>query len=370
MPVATISSAASVSEVRDVIAGKPPAIEATLASYAKEQRSKTWADLFITNALFVHRDANQQQVAEIMGDARMIPAEGDHARVPVVAMVFGLPVGETDVGFDVEDSQGKELASEKRTVTVQERQRVAFVSAELEFAPEAAGTYHVHVHRAKDDAEIGHAHVAIVTDSDDDEVVDSEDEDSSTDGNPDVDVVVAEAGLEDPLRLMGIRSSWAERSYPRRVGFTWFTRGSRGWAGSDVVVTAYVLDDAGKIVGRADGCYMPELRPERPWSCIGQSMDSAPPLAMKEGAYDIVFAVNDRPVAYWPMEATIRDDPEPGGGLERWMEQVRRGIVHAQKNGAAPATDKGAKPEKKPAGPDKKPAKPAPPKPAPPSAKR
>ena len=31
---------------------------------------------------------------------------------------------------------------------------------------------------------------------------------------------------------------------------------------------------------------------------------------MKAGAYDIVFTLNDRPVAMWPMDAAIKVDHE------------------------------------------------------------
>jgi hypothetical protein len=56
-----------------------------------------------------------------------------------------------------------------------------------------------------------------------------------------------------------------------------------------------------------------------------------PPLAAKEGPYDIVFAINDRPVAWWPMEAAIRKDHAPGSDVERWMNEMKRVVVKRQK---------------------------------------
>ena len=57
-------------------------------------------------------------------------------------------------------------------------------------------------------------------------------------------------------------------------------------------ITAFVLDDAGTIVGRADGCFRPELRPETAWSCTDLVTTQGLPLPVKEGRYDIVFAIN------------------------------------------------------------------------------
>ena len=64
------------------------------------------------------------------------------------------------------------------------------------------------------------------------------------------DVVVASYAREEPFALSGIRANWVEWRYPRRVGFTWFARGSRGWSGTNVAISAFVLDESGKIVGR------------------------------------------------------------------------------------------------------------------------
>ena len=124
--------------------------------------------------------------------------------------------------------------------------------------------------------------------------------------------MVARVGQEEPLVLAGIRSFWSERSYPRRVSFSWFVRATRGWTGHDAVVVAYVLDDAGHVVGRIDGCYESELRPERSWTCLAAAGMESTALASNVGSYDVVFTINERPVAWWPMEAVL-DKDEAGG---------------------------------------------------------
>ena len=90
-------------------------------------------------------------------------------------------------------------------------------------------------------------------------------------------------------------------------------------------ITSYVLDDEGHIVGRNEGCFQTEVRPEHSWSCMG-SGGEPPPLA-KAGAYDIVFAINDRPVAWWPMEATLRRDSPSSSEMQRWLQDMRRIVV-------------------------------------------
>ena len=147
------------------------------------------------------------------------------------------------------------------------------------------------------------------------------------DGQPDVDVVVARLATESPLVLAGIRSTWTERSYPRRVQFTWFARGTRGWAGRDAIIAAYVLDQAGRVVGQSEGCFFPELRPENTWACLGTGGMMPPPLAEKAGSYDIVFTINERPVAWWPMEATLRKDAPTTTEMDRWLQDMRRVVV-------------------------------------------
>ncbi len=333
--LAPISSAVAASEVREVEAGHPPVVQKALAEYAQKHRGKTYADLFITDRLSVSRDPNDQQVAHILGDAHVIEAKQDGTRIPVVAMVFGLPKGPNDVEFDAKDPNGNVVASWPATVRVGEHQRVSFVSGNLRFSPKTHGKYVVTLKSGGKD--IGQSMVSLQLEDDDEDLHDEHSTDSVDDGDPDVDIVVAMMGNDDPLALMGIRAAWAERSYPRRVGYTWFARGTRGWSGTNVSISAFVLDDEGNIVGRSDGCFKSELRPEHTWSCLGTSGMAPPPLAKKEGQYDIVFAINDRPVAWWPMEAAIRKDHAPGSDVERWMKEMKRVVVKRQK-GTAPPT--------------------------------
>jgi S1-C subfamily serine protease len=338
-PLGPISSAVSVSELRDVAQGHPPPIEAKMAVYAKKQRERQYADVFITDRLSVTRDANDQQVAAIMGDAHSIDIDDDgRVKVPAVAMLFGLGKGSHEVGFEVRDAASDVIASESTTVRVGEHQRVAFASTSMEFKSKTHGKHAVVAKLG--DKELGRSYVNLEVSDDDDELSDEHDSDASDDGEPDVDVVVASAGRDNPLGLMGIRAGWAERTYPRRVEYTWFARATRGWSGTDVSITAFVLDEAGHIVGRTDGCFNPEVRPEKAWSCMGVGGMSPPPLAQKEGPYDIVFAINDRPVAWWPMEATIRQDHAPGSDLERWMKDVKRTVAkrHRHDPSSTPTT--------------------------------
>src|SRR5262249_23264259 len=156
-----------------------------------------------------------------------------------------------------------------------------FASASFEIQPKMDGRYDVELKR--EGALIGDTHIHLQVPGHDEEMIEDEEDEAMHD--PTVDVVVAAMGVSEPLRLAGVRASWDPRSFPRRVdGFTWFARGSRGWSGSDVVLSAYVLDEQGTIAGRSIGCYQPELRPEREWSCLGQGSG---PLLMKAGAYDI-----------------------------------------------------------------------------------
>jgi hypothetical protein len=349
-PTGAISSAVTSAELRQVIAGTPPAIQPVLSAYAKEQRGKVWADLFITDRLSVSRDANDQQVALIYGNAKSIDADERDTRIPAAAMLFGLPKGSQSIDFEVHDPNDGIIAVDSKAVTVGETQRVAFASTQMHFAAKSGGKYAVVVKRGG--AEIGRTFVHLELANDDDDLVDQDDADSVDDGQPDVDVVVAQAGHENPLMMSGIRAAWAEKSYPRRVGFTWFARATRGWSGTNVSLTAFVLDDQGSVVGRSDGCFADEVRPERTWSCVGGMGGlSLPPLADKQGAYDIVFAINDRPVAWWPMEAIIRKDLAPGSDVERWMKELRR---IATKRLKAPQAKPIPLPVKSPASPSKK----------------
>lgn len=355
-PVASISSATYAPDVREVIAGRPPAAQPVLAEYAKKQRSRVYADLFITDRLSVGRSASGEQVASIFGNSRTVAARPDGVHVPVVAMLFGLGKGTHEVDFTATDPNNAVVATWPATITIENKQRVAFASAHLRFTPKVHGKYHVVA--TKDGKEIGRSTVNLELDDDDDDLAEEDEEDAVEDGDPDVDIVVAQGGNDDPLMMRNIRAGWFERSYPRRVGFTWMARGTRGWSGRHVSITAYVLDEAGNIVGRSDGCFQPELRPTHPWSCFGSA---SPPLATQEGSFDIVFAINDKPVAWWPMEAVVRRDHHPGSAVDRWMRELKRQGSKKQRKPTPPAPP-GPKPPAPP-GPAKPPAAPpAPPK--------
>ncbi|HEY1694997.1 MAG TPA: serine protease [Polyangiaceae bacterium] len=331
-----ISSAVSVSEVRETALGHPAAVEAALAAYAKDQRAREWADVFVTDHLSVARDAEDQPTAAIYGNAKSIEVgDDDHVHIPAVAMLFGLPKGSHDVTFEVRDPNETVLASETTTVKVGDKQRVAFASSSMQFL--AARSHGKHAVVAKlGDKELGRSFVNVMLPDDDDDLEDDHDSDATDDGNPDVDVVVAAAGHDDPLAMMGIRAAWAERTYPRRVEYTWFARATRGWSGTNVSITSYVLDEQGHIVGRNEGCFQNEVRPEHSWACMGSGGGSPFPLASGEGPYDIVFAINDRPVAWWPMEAIIQQQHAPGSDLQRWMKEMHRAVIKRRQT--TPAT--------------------------------
>jgi S1-C subfamily serine protease len=321
-----ISFGPSISEVRDVAEGHPPAIEATLAAYAKAERAKQYADLFITDSLSVARDANDQPVARIAGNETSIDVDDDGTRIPTVAMLFGLPPGSNEVTFEVHDPVDATVASETTTVRVADKQRVAFASSKMDFKPKTHGKFAVLAKLGT--KEIGRSYVNLELGDDDDDLVDDNDADGTDDGNPDVDVVVARMGMADPLLLQGVSSAWAERSYPRRISYTWFARATRGWSGRNVSIAAFVLDESGHIVGRSQGCFKDEVRPELVWGCGGLGGS----LPNQEGRYDLVFALNDRPVAWWPMEAMIRTDHAPGSDLDRWMRDVKRAVAKRRRN--------------------------------------
>ncbi|MGH7282890.1 MAG: S1C family serine protease [Polyangiaceae bacterium] len=340
-PTGPISSAVSVSELKAVEANTPPPMQSVVAAYAKAQRGKQFANLFVTDRVLVGRDEDGQPVASLMGNAKVIVADPKDTVVPVVAMLFGLPTGKQDISFELHDSDDHVVANKSRHAHVRENQRVAFAKTELHFPAKNTGNYEVVV--KYNNKEMGRSRVALaVSGGDDDEVEMGSGADSMEGADPDVDVVVAEASSDDPLLIQGIRAAWTERSYPRRVDFNWFARASRGWSGTNVAVGAYVLDDKGVIVGRAEGCFLPEVRPEKPWACAGSVSDVDSPLPKSEGQYDIVFTVNDRPVAWWPMEAVLkRGTAVDGAG---WTKDAP--AVNAQKasddktNKAAGKTDK------------------------------
>ncbi len=322
---ASIFSAVAVSELHEVLSGHRAPVEKKLFDYANAQRKRTYADLFITTRFQLAKDENGRPTAHMMGDARSVEIEDDGSvTVPCVAMLFGLAPGESQIKFEARDASGKVVAQTQSTTTLEEKQRVAFATAELTFKAPDEGHYTIAA--LKDGTELGHAIVA-AEQQDEDETLHSHDPDTGDDGQPDVDVIVARLANQSPLVLAGIRSTWTERSYPRRVQFTWFARGTRGWTGHDVIIAAYVLDETGRVVGQSQGCYWPEVRPENAWSCIGTGGMMPPPLAEKAGAYDIVFTVNERPVAWWPMEATLRKDSPSSADMEHWLQDMRRVVV-------------------------------------------
>jgi S1-C subfamily serine protease len=327
---ASIFSAVAVSELHEVLAGRRSPLEKKLFDYANEQRKRTYADLFIANRFQIGKDETGRPAAYLVGDSRSIAIDEDgNVDVPCVAMLFGIPPGETRVRFEARDASGKVVASSDSTTTLEEKQRVAFASASLTFKAPTEGHYNIVA--LKDGTEIGRAVVA-AEEQGDDETLHTHDPDVADDGQPDVDVVVARIANESPLMLAGIRSTWTERSYPRRVQFTWFARGTRGWTGRDVIVAAYVLDEQGHVVGQSEGCFWPELRPENTWACVGNGGMMPPPLAEHAGAYDIVFTLNERPVAWWPMEATLRKDAPTSSDMERWVQDMRRIVVPPAKH--------------------------------------
>lgn len=325
-PLGPISSAVALSELRETCLGHAAPVEATMAAYAREQRKRRWADLFVTNQFQVSRDEQDQPVASIVGNARDLEiADDGSVQVPAVAMLFGLGPGSHDVTFEVRDPAEAVLASETTTVRVGPEQRVAFASTNMRFPAPSHGKHAV---LAKvGDKEVGRTFVNLLVAQDDDDLADEHDADSTDDGNPDVDVVVAQVGHDDPLALLGVRASWAERTFPRRVAYAWFARATRGWSGTNVSIASYVLDQAGRVVGRNEGCFQPEVRPELAWSCMGEGGGLPFPMANAEGPYDIVFAINDRPVAWWPMEAVLQAQHAPGSDFARWLKEMHRVVV-------------------------------------------
>jgi S1-C subfamily serine protease len=314
---ATISSASSVSDIREVLAGKPSPLQSKLAAYAKGRAVEPRIELFVTNNIAVHKDPRMLTTAAIYGNQRVVE-QADEARVPIVGMVFGVEPGKQEFEFRVVDPADHTVTTLKRSMALPDRERVGFITADLRFPAKVEGRYEVLVYRKGQ--KIGHTDVWVQDPNDDDSPINDDDMDDVEDGEPQVNVVVAQAGQSDPLTLLGIRAGWAEWRYPRRVAFTWFARGSRGWSGKNVAISSFVLDDKGTIVGRGVGCIRPEVRPEHPFNCMGQG---GTPLLPRAGRYDIVFAINDRPVATWPMEAILRTDGGQGA-LEKWLDDAKK----------------------------------------------
>lgn len=370
-PIGPISSAAALVELRAAAAKAPHPLEPKLAEYAKKQRERQYADVFITDRLNIQRDVHDNQVASFMGNAKEIEIDDSgRVRIPAMAMLFGLARGKShELTFEVHDPSSNVVVSETATVRVAERQRVAFASTSMRFTARTHGKYAVVAKLGE--KELGKSFVLLSKEGDDEDPAESHDADSSDDGDPDVDIVVAAAGRPEPLTMMGIQSAWLEKSYPRRVNYSWFARGTRGWSGTFVAVSGFVLDENSHIVGRSDGCLTGELRPEHTWACMGTGGMHPPPLPTREGPYDIVFAVNDRPVAWWPMEAMIRQEHFPGSDVSRWANEMKRVIVkRRQKLQNDPLPPPPPPPPEDPKGPAKPPGvKPVPPKPATPPAK-
>jgi hypothetical protein len=80
---------------------------------------------------------------------------------------------------------------------------------------------------------------------------------------------------------------------------------------------------------------------------MGSGGGSPFPMASAEGPYDIVFAINDRPVAWWPMEAVIQQQHAPGSDVERWMKDMRRVVIRRRQALATPPAPPAAAPKKK-----------------------
>lgn len=304
-PVGSISSATSVSELNEVIAGRPPAIQAKLAEFAKQARTKPNATLFVTDELSVRRSPNGHQTADIRGDRDRIPVILGRANVPVTAMLFNLAPGKHDLTFELRDDLGNVVGTQVKPLRMSKIARIGFASASFDVNPKVEGRWEISVRDGN--TPLGSKRVMLEIPGQDDQLIDEEERDLDL-AEPTVDVVVASIGVAQPLLLGGVRAGWDPRTLPRRgESFTWFARGSRGWSGTQVVLNAYVLDAAGNIVGHSMGCFMGEVRPEKNWSCVGQSSG---PMLLKPGAYDVVFAINDRPVAAWPMDAAIKLDKE------------------------------------------------------------
>ncbi|CAN5726129.1 hypothetical protein BH09MYX1_BH09MYX1_28700 [soil metagenome] len=297
-----IFSAVAVSELHAVVLGKPLPLEKILADYANAQQQRTYADVFVTEKFVMTNDPAGRPMAHMMGMTDAVELESDHSAViPAVALFFGLAPGKTDVRFEVRDPKGQLVAAAKAVASVDGKQRVGFASAKLTIPSAEEGKYSVLVHAGG--KVIGRANVMVEDDEDESEALHTHDVDGEE--GPDVDVVVGMLAKDDPTLIAGIGSFWAQKAYPRRVPFVFYARGTRGFSGKGVMVSAYVLDDAGHTVGHIDGCFQSEMRPELAWSCVWKNDEPShpAPLLPKVGNYDIVFTLNDKPVAYWPMEA-------------------------------------------------------------------
>ncbi|HEX4512996.1 MAG TPA: serine protease, partial [Polyangiaceae bacterium] len=178
--VASIFSAVAVSELHEVLSNVRSPLEKKLFDYANTQRKRTYADLFIANRFQIAKDENGRPTAHMMGDARSVSIDDDGSvAVPCVAMLFGLPAGETSIQFEARDPSGKVVSTTRSTATLEEKQRVGFATTELTFKAPDEGHYTIVA--IKDGTEIGRAVVA-AEQQDEEENLHSHDSDVAEDG--------------------------------------------------------------------------------------------------------------------------------------------------------------------------------------------
>lgn len=313
---ASVFSAVAASELRALAQGARSPLEQRLAAYAEVERKKVRAEVILAEKLVVSKDASGRPVASLVGETRAVdvPASGD-VKLSAAAMVFGLAPGQTTLVFQAKDPKGKIVAQETRKVSAEGGARVLFAEASLVFGAKDEGTYVVEVLR--EGQVLGRTGVEVEVQGADEDEHDHDPMDALG-GQPMVQAVVATGAREEPFALGGIRGFWSEKSYPRRTDLAWFMRGSRGWSGDAVVATAYVIDDEGHVTGQVPGCMRP-MRPAQTWMCAGKS-GRTPPLLRKAGHYDVVFALNGRPVAWWPMEAIVTNERPGQTDVHRWLK--------------------------------------------------
>jgi hypothetical protein len=318
---ASVFSAIAASELRALAQGARSPLEQRLAAYADMERRKLRAEVILTERLVVSKDASGRHVASLLGETRAVDATaGSDVRLSAAAMLFGLAPGPSTLVFQAKDRAGKIVAQETKKVAVEGGVRVVFAHAQLVFQPRGEGTYVVEVLR--EGQVLGKAGVEIELQGADEDDHDHDPMDALG-GDPIVQAFVATGAREEPFALSGIRGFWREKSYPRRTALSWMMRGSRGWSGDAVVATAYVIDDEGHVTGQVPGCIRP-MRPAKTWMCAGTS-GRTPPLLRKAGQYDIVFALNGRPVAWWPMEAIVENERPGQTDAHRWLKNAHGG---------------------------------------------
>jgi len=315
-----VFSGVAASELRDFVAHKPTEMEKRVAEFAKAQRAKTSAQLFITDKLSVQRAPSGEQIAYLQGDTRSLDVRAE-AKIPCVAMLFNLPPGSATLTFAIKSPKGQVLASQLVGTTVAEDERVHFASALIDFTATEEGKHTLEVSLAG--KPIGRATLTLEVQGADEAIHDHEANAASDEGDPDVDMVVAQAAEEEPLALSGIRSTWVEKRLPKRVDYTFFARGSRGWSGNYVLIVAYLVDEDGHVAGKSWGCFQ-RIEPAHTWTCKGDT-GKTPPLVMKPGKYDIVLTLNGKPVSWWPMNAKEKKGAPTMADMERWLDEIRKG---------------------------------------------